>query len=509
MAVIWRICKLLGLLVLTLAAIFLIRTVTFPSMQPQVTKCTPLDTDFIQADSGLKKRFKEAIRFQTVTSGMNQTDLKEITRMHEFLERSFPLIHSSPLITKEVIGGHSLLYMVKGSEPGLAPYMLAAHLDVVPVSNQNWDHPPFEGKEIDGYIYGRGTIDDKHCVMGIMESLEFRLQHKQALKRSLYIAFGHDEEGYGNNGAAVIAQKLEERHMKFDFILDEGTIVAHNVFKGLNTPVGLISVVEKGIVTLNLSVDAVPTGHSSMPTPESNIGILAKALDRIETQRQPIMFGYGPEREQFEYLADEVQFPLRVIVTNLWFFRPLLGWVLTKLGPSTNAFARTTTAVTMINGGFKTNVLPPSAWAIVNHRIHPSQTIAQVMEHDRNVINDNRVRMSVISGTEPSPISSFGEDSFGFQVVAQSIRQVFSPVLVTPSVMIGNTDTRHYWNLADDIYRFAPTIAMGPEDLKRFHGINERISVKNYEKAVNFFYHVMHNADQITLHPSHSHSGEL
>lgn len=504
-----RVCQVLALLSLALLALLLIRAATFPSMQPEVTECKPLDTDFIQADAGLKGRFQEALRFQTITRALNDTNLEEIDRMHQFLERSFPLIHSSPLITKEVVGGHSLLYTVRGSDQAMAPYMLAAHMDVVAVTGQKWDYPPFEAQEVDGFIYGRGTIDDKHALMGIMEALEFHLKLSQLPKRTIYMAFGHDEEGYGDHGAKIIAEVLEKRGIQFDFILDEGPIVISNIFKGLDLPVGLIGVVEKGIVTLNLTVEALSTGHSSMPTPETNIGILSKALTRIEHHKQPIMFGSGPEKEMFEHLASETAFPLRVILANLWFFRPLMGWVLTKLGPSTNAFARTTTAVTMIHGGFKTNVLPPSAWAIVNHRIHPTQSVQQVIEHDRSIINDDRVKIRPLSSTEPSFISPIGQESLGYQVVSQSIRQVFSPVLVAPGIMIGNTDTRHYWNLTKSIYRFAPTIARGPEDLKRFHGVNERISVDNYEKAVNFFYHVIQNADQVTVGPPHSHAGEL
>ncbi|XP_041459504.1 N-fatty-acyl-amino acid synthase/hydrolase PM20D1-like [Lytechinus variegatus] len=504
-----QVCKGFGLVVVGLIAVLLIRTATFPSMQPEVTECKALDTDFIQADKDLKRRFQEAIKIQTISWSKFVVELDEVAKLHLFLEESFPLIHTSPLVTKEVINGHSLLYTVKGSDPSLMPYMLAAHQDVVPVKDQDWKYPPFEAREDNGYIYGRGTIDDKHSLMGIMEALEFRLKLKQIPIRTMYLAFGHDEEVYGKNGAGKIAEEFMKRGIKLDFILDEGGIIVNNVFKGLDKPIGIVCVAEKGILTLNLSVEAIPTGHSSMPTPESNIGILTRALSRLEYRRQPIFFGSGPEKQMFEHLASEAKFPLRFIITNMWFFRPLFGWVLTKMGPSTNAFARTTTAITMVHGGFKTNVLPPSAWAIVNHRIHPSQSIQQVIDHDRSVIGDDRVKITVEEKLDASPTSPFDEDAHGYQVISHSIRQVFPSVLVTPGVMIGNTDTRYYWNLTNNIYRFTPTVAMGPEDLKLFHGINERISVDNYEKVVNYYYHVMQNADKMAVSLPHSHSQEL
>eukprot|EP00057_Strongylocentrotus_purpuratus_P011124 XP_011665598.1 PREDICTED: probable carboxypeptidase PM20D1 [Strongylocentrotus purpuratus] len=522
MGLIVQVCKVLGLVLIGLLGVMLIRTATFPSKQPEVTECKALDTDFIQADKDLIRRFQEAIRIQSISWSRFEIELDEVTKLHLFLEKSFPLIHSSPLVTKEVINGHSLLYTVQGSDPTIMPYMLAAHQDVVPVKDQDWDYPPFEAREVDGYIYGRGTIDDKHALMGIMEALEFRLKLKQIPKRTVYLAFGHDEEVYGKNGAGKIAAELVKRRVMFDFILDEGAIIVNNIFKGLDKPVGLVCVVEKGIVTLNLSVEALPTGHSSMPTPETNIGILTRALSRLEHHRQPILFGHGPEQQMFEHLAQEVRYlvsyntptTMRGVIWNCVFdLRSCvvrqLAPVLTKLGPSTNAFARTTTAITMIHGGFKTNVLPPNAWAIVNHRVHPAQTLQQVVDHDHSIINDDRVKIKVEEGLEASFISPYDQDAHGYQVISHSMRQVFPSVLVAPGVMIGNTDTRYYWNLTKNIYRFTPTIAMSPEDLKRFHGVNERISVSNYEKVVNFFYHVMQNADEMAVSLPHGHSQEL
>lgn len=228
---------------------------------------------------------------------------------------------------------------------------------------------------------------------------------------------------------------------------------------------------------------------------------------RLQDNPLPSMLGYGPEGEMLEHLAPEMSLPLRIVMSNLWLFKPIVSWVMSQK-PSTNALIRTVTAVTMFNGGVKTNVLPSDATAYVNHRIHPAQTVQEVIDYDRDVIDDDRVEISADHFMEPQPGSPAGENDFGYQTVSNSIRQIWTDAATAPGTMIGNTDTRHYKIFTKNIYRFSPTV-MFPGDEKRFHGVNERISIKNYEQAINFYYHVMLNADNVSLLPVHKHSDEL
>ncbi|KAG8589329.1 hypothetical protein GDO81_006357 [Engystomops pustulosus] len=342
--------------------------------------------------------------------------------------------------------------------------MILAHLDVVPAPPEGWDVPPFSGEERDGYIYGRGTLDDKSCVIGVLQALELMLKRGYKPKRSFYIGLGHDEEVSGHNGAMKIVERLQSRGVKLLFVLDEGLAVLDGVIQGVKRPVALIGTTEKGSITLNLTVNQ-PPGHSSMPPEETSIGILSAAVSRLERNPLPNMFGVGPEASMFEQLAGEFAFPLNVMMANLWLFSPIISRVLERT-PSSNAIVRTTTAITIFNAGVKSNVIPRMARATVNFRIHPGQTVTEVLDIVRNTISDERVEISVLNSFDPLPISPFDESNFGYQTLQRTIHSVFSAAPVAPGVCIGNTDSRHFVNLTDSIYRFSP-FKMKSEDLSR------------------------------------------
>ncbi|KAK3610576.1 hypothetical protein CHS0354_009016 [Potamilus streckersoni] len=506
--------KLLATIVLSFAAVFctvllviVVRTFTLTVRSDGVKQCEKLDHDFIPATEEVLERFRKAIRFQTVSQELHVYNRPELERLLDFIHSDYPTIHSSSLVEHEVVGNYSLLYSIKGSNSALQPYILMAHLDVVPVADPDkWEAPPFEGEIRNGFIYGRGTIDFKQGVIGILEALEYLLASGRKPVRGFYVAFGHDEEVSGQDGARAIGDLLMKRGVHgVEFILDEGLTIVNNVIPGIDRPVAMVGSSEKGQVFLELLVKGTPS-HSSMPEPESPIGILANAVARLEKYPQPSMFGYGPEKDTFEHLAPEMKLPFRMVMTNLWLFGPVVSWIL-SLKPVTNAIIRTVTAVTMFQAGVKINVNAPDARAYVNHRIHPAQSIEQVIEYDRQIINDDRVQITVLYRQEALPISPSGDNDFGYQTIKNSIRQVWTESVVAPGTLIGNTDTKHYTKLSNNIYRFSPTF-MFQEDVPRFHGNNERISIKNYEQAINFYYHLMRNSDKEKLTPSHSH-GEL
>lgn len=500
-------CACIGVVLLVLVIIIAIRTATFSVRSESVRSCRLTDNDFIRATDEVIGRFQTALRFKTISTNLHQYDRAELQKMVDFVQSAFPVIHSSSLVTHDVVNNYSLLYKVQGSNPALRPYMLCAHLDVVPVNSDSWEEDPFGANIKDGFIYARGTIDVKQIVMGVMEATEFLLKSGHVPKRTFYIAFGHDEEVTGLDGAAKISEMLYSRGVRdLEFLIDEGTTIVNKLFPGVNIPIAVVGTSEKGSLSLELSVTGVP-GHSSMPEGETTIATLARAITRLEENPHPNMFGTGPEKDLFTHLASDLSLPFRAVVTNLWLFGPLVSRLFSRI-PSLNAIVRTVTSVTMVNGGVKVNVLPPSATAMVNHRIHPAQTVKEVMEYDRKLINDERVKIRVVSSMEPHPMSPYGDEDFGYQTIKNSIRQIWSNATVVPGVMIGNTDTVHYIQFAKNIYRFSPTF-MFPEDMKRFHGNNERISVQNYEQVINFYYHLLVNADEGTLPPFHKHNDEL
>ncbi|PSN39035.1 N-fatty-acyl-amino acid synthase/hydrolase PM20D1, partial [Blattella germanica] len=299
----------------------------------------------------------------------------------------------------------------------------------------------------------------------------------------------------GKRGAQEIAKTLLARGVdRLDFVLDEGFPLTKHLIPGTDKHVAMVGVSEKGSATLELSVTGNP-GHSSFPPAESAIGILAAAVARLEENPQPSHLGKGPESATFKYLAPHVSFFYRLLYNNMWLISGLMAREMERV-PLTNAFVRTTTAITVFHGGIKDNVVPPSAKAVINHRVHPSQTVAEVIAYDRKIIADSRVHIRVKTSREAHPISPFGQDCIPFQMLAVSIRQVFPDAIVVPAVFIANTDTRWYLSFTTNLYRFLPTVVM-PEDVSRYHGNNERISIHHYNQAVNFFYRVIRNADML------------
>jgi carboxypeptidase PM20D1 len=481
---VWRVLALGAAL---LIAVLITNTLRLTSKQIQVEPVRLAGVDVAAA----AQRLAGALRFQTISQREGApTHEAEFTALRAYLEQSFPRVQGD--LRREVVGDHSLLYEWRGRNPSLPPVLLAGHLDVVPVDPATvagWSHPPFAGVITDGQVWGRGAMDDKSGVLGILEAVEMLRAQGYEPERTLFLAFGHDEEVGGQAGALQIAERLRERGVHLDYVLDEGMIIAEGMLP-LPRPVALVGVAEKGVLSLELSVEG-EGGHSSMPPSHTAIGILAAALSRLEEHPMPGAFG-GVARQTFDYLGPEMGLAGKVVFANLWLFRPLVERRLSSQ-PNTSAVLRTTTAVTIIEGGVKENVLPTRARAVVNFRLLPGDNIAAVTDHVHRVIGDARVTVKRHgdSAWEASPVS--GTTSRGFRLVQQTIRQVFPDAVVAPSLVLGATDARHYAGLTKDIYRFLPQ-RTGREELKRYHGTDERISLDNYAGAIAFYYELIRSS---------------
>jgi len=474
----------------------------------QLAKLSEEKPVFLNPDNATKLLWAailgKAIQFPTVSRTEIDQNFEELKNLQDFLISSFPWVFKdSKFVEQSFPNNYSILLRVQGSHETIGdPYLLCAHLDVVPTGErERWLEDPFLGEIIhqDGqnYIFGRGAIDDKHSVVGILQALEAVLSDGGQPKRTLYVAFGHDEEVSGFAGAGHVSVDLEkmlqEREEQLDFLLDEGMFVMQGVVPGVSDPVIYIGVVEKGWTTVQLSVSGEQS-HSSAPPRESTIGILANAVAKLEEEPSPARFMSGPEYDTFAYLAPHASFLYKMILSNLWLLSGAVSSVLSS-SYETDAIQRTTTAVTMFNAGFKENVMPSSAEATVNHRIHPTETVEDVLEHDREVIDDSRVKISKSENSfNPPPISPYANDIMAFQVIANAALQVFPEGHIAPGTLIANTDTKHYQHLVDKIYRFTPAF-ITKNDTKRFHGFNERISVENFVQTVEFYHRLIKNAD--------------
>ncbi|XP_008578697.1 PREDICTED: probable carboxypeptidase PM20D1 [Galeopterus variegatus] len=441
----------------------------------------------------MKEALKGAIQIPTVSFSPKESNTTALAEFGEYIRKVFPTVFSTSCVQHEVVGEYSHLFTVQGLDPSLQPYMLLAHFDVVPASEEDWEVPPFSGLERDGFIYGRGTLDNKNSVMAILQALELLLIRNYIPRRSFFIALGHDEEVSGMNGAQKISALLQARGIQLAFLVDEGSFIVDGFIPSLKKPFAMISVSEKGAINLMLQVNMTP-GHSSAPPKETSIGILAAAVSRLEQAPMPNMFGSGSLKTTLQHLANEFPFPTNLILSNLWLFQPLVSRMMER-NYVTNAMVRTTIALTMFNAGVKVNVIPSTAQATMNIRIHPAQTVQEVLELVKNIVADDRVQFHVLSAFDSLPVSPSDDQALGYQLLHQTIRSVFPEVsVVTPGICIGNTDSRHFTNLTTGIYRFNP-LYLQPQDFSSVHGINEKISVQAYETQVKFIFELIQNAD--------------
>lgn len=485
----WTVLGTLLAVVLGLAAVVLVRTLMFRSTQVRVrpVKHVALDREAVV------RRLSGAIRLRTIShQDPTRVDGSVFEALHRHLERSFPRVHRR--LKRERFSGYSLLYTWPGSDPSARPVLWLAHSDVVPVEagGARWAQPPFSGVVVDGYVWGRGAMDDKGQTLAMLEALEHLLSTGFRPRRTLLLAIGHDEEVGGHRGAKVMAAALASRGVRPQFVLDEGLVITRNMVPGVKRPVAVVGIAEKGYLTLELTV-AGHGGHSSMPPPHTAVGILAAAIKKLEDNPMPARLT-GVIRQLFEAVGPEMKFFQRMAFANLWLFGSKVKKKLAAK-PATNALLRTTLAATVIHGSVKENVLPQRARALVNVRIHPHDSVAKVLGHARRVIADRRVKVRSGSERPSEPTPSSRIDSAGYRHLARTIRQVFPGTLVAPGLMIAMTDSRHYRSICKDLYRFAP-LRISPKDRTRFHGVNERISVRNYLEMINFYIQLAKNANR-------------
>ena len=479
---------LLGLLTLLvlLVVVMTVKTVWHPSRQTKAPRAELARVD----PEAVAQRLAKAIRFRTIShESPDKFDRRAFTGFRAYLEESFPLVHSD--LGREVINDFSLLYTWPGKKPELAPLLLIAHMDVVPVekgTESQWRQPPFGGHIKDGFIWGRGSLDDKVSLVGLLEAVETLLAKGFEPRRTILLGFGHDEEVGGARGAQALASLLEKRGVRPACVLDESGIIGRGLIPGLDPPVALVGVAEKGYLSVELTVET-EGGHSSMPPKRSAAGILAAAVSKLEENQLPARLD-GVTGLLFDYISPEMNLPLKAVFANKWLLSPLIKRQLSGARP-TNAGIRTTTALTIFQAGEKDNVLPSRARAVVNFRIMPGDSVKKVLDHVQRTMGDPRIKTKPL-GRPQEPTNVSDPDSPGFARLDKTIRQVFPRVLVAPYLVVAGTDARHYDKICPLVLRFLP-VRMEAEDLARIHGTNERVSVDNYAEVVKFYIRFIEN----------------
>ncbi|KXS10819.1 Zn-dependent exopeptidase [Gonapodya prolifera JEL478] len=545
----------LSLLLLSLGLASLASAHTQAPILPTTLSLSATNFDYRAAEN----RFGAALAFRTVSySARDKIDTDEFRRLHTFLRESFPLVHSR--LKLELINQYSLLYTWTGSGTGDAdpsspahahppndnrPILLMAHQDVVPVRDQlsQWSVDPFEGKTVDGVIWGRGAIDCKMTLLAHMESLEVLLSHNFTPKRTIFFFYGADEELGGWAGARVVVEHLKailpvpaspatatpHPRPPLEFILDEGAMVFTRAFPGLATPVALIGVAEKGSAVFRVTVRGTP-GHSSMENADNSVRVLAQVVERIH--RSPMPLRNGIFLEMLRYIVPSLPY-----LSPLRFFYPIYRLLsalaperllhLIPLTPQMQATMKSTIATTVVRAGDAINVYPAEASVDVNSRLYPGDSALNVCLHLAHAVGDSRTTVTLLGDDgfqhtcdrksrklvrtsethgyhnvsadrrpylEASPVTS--TDTPAFRLVAGTARGVFSDSVAAPTLMIGNTDTRHMWDLSENIFRFSP-ILLPLSEAKRFHGIDERLEVDSYHKAIQYWVDLIMNTDKL------------
>lgn len=446
-------------------------------------------TALAEPDREIAERLAGAIRFPTIShQDPAQFDGAPFEALIEYLRTTYPLVHQ---LEVERVNGYSLLIHWPGKDPSLAPALFMSHLDVVPVETEalsDWTHPPFEGVIDEGFLWGRGTLDVKNGVIMWLEAAERLLAQGHQPDRSLFFAFGHDEEIGGEEGAAKLAARLAERGQRFSFLVDEGGYISEGLGLVPGRTVAQINTAEKTYFTIHLSAQG-KGGHSSTPPKHTAVGKLATAIHRLEANPFPLRIT-TPVKDLFEALAPHLPTTRRLVMNNLWLTG---GMVARSLGedPFQAALLRTTTAATMISGGVKENVVPKRASATVNFRVLPDESPDDVLARVREIIDDPEIEIR----TDPwSAAPAPGRvDGRGYGILEASIGSVYPEVVVVPGMLMGATDTRHYADLVDDAYRFIAN-TLTREQVTGIHGTNERIAVGGLDKAVRIHAEILTRA---------------
>ena len=489
-----RLLSMIGAGLLALLGVMVVRTLRVPA--PSAGASEPGAAIAIDS-AAAAGHLAGAVKFPTVSqSSGGPIDTAAFLGLHRYLEETFPLTHG--VLRREIVGGLSLLYTWPGTDSTLAPVVLMGHMDVVPVpgpSLPKWTHAPFAGDIADGFVWGRGTLDDKTTVLSILDAVELLVRDGYRPPRTVYLTFGHDEEVGGRYGARAIVDRLVKAGVRPALVLDEGGFASRGMMPGLPGRVAIVGIAEKGYLSLRLKAEAAG-GHSSMPTGRTAVGALARAITRLEANQFPSRLD-GPTRTMVEAMAPYLPFTRRLAMANLWLTGPLVARQLAH-DPLGAALLHTTTAPTILAAGIKDNVLPPEATAIVNFRIRPGETAATVTERVRQIVADSQIQVGPQDSAwaDPSPVSS--ATSPAYQLVAASIRGMLpgESVPVIPYLVMGGTDAKYWGPHSDRALRFLP-IPMGEGDRERIHGVDERVSMGDYATAVRFFVRVLRGIDRL------------
>ena len=471
----WVVLKTVAILFLIVLGVILIRAMQFKPKKVEQLKedSIPLNHEKIIQD------MVSMIQCKTVSNLEEElVDREEFKKFEYLLKERFPNIHNKCQFQK--IGKTGLLYFLKGKSSE-KPSVCMAHYDVVPVEECTWTKPPFEGMIDNDCIWGRGTLDTKGTLCGVMEALEYMLENGYIPQNDLYLSFSGEEEIIGTSCQEIVSY-LEKKGVKPAIVLDEGGAVVNNVFPGVTKECALIGIAEKGSANIKFSMKS-SGGHASTPPAHTILGKLSKIVTDIENR--PFHYQLTkPVAQMIDNLGRHSTFAYKIIFANLWCFNPLLDWICKKSGGELNAMMRTTVAVTRMKGSKAYNVLPAKASFGINMRLLGTDTIEFVVNYFNKFINSKKVSLEVLDSMNPSICSDTSCEEW--EKLNLAIRQTWTDAIVSPYLMVACSDSRYYCKITDRVYRFS-AMRLSKEERAMIHGNDERIPIPTLIKTVEFY----------------------
>ncbi|MBQ3005286.1 MAG: M20/M25/M40 family metallo-hydrolase [Clostridia bacterium] len=474
----WVLYLILAIVVIFLS-IIIIRALMFnPKPQPKIDETTETFDSDRAADN-----LCQLIRFKTVSyRDHSLEDDAEFEKLIEALPSLYPNV--AKVCEFKRFPDKGILYHWKGKNNG-NPSVMMAHFDVVPVNEEGWTFPAFEGIIKDGYICGRGSLDTKVTMNGILFAADHLIAEGFVPENDMYFAFSGGEE-INEDGALHIVNYFDENNIEPSFVLDEGGAVVENVFPGVKDSVGLIGIAEKGLMNVQYTVKS-GGGHASAPKPNAPVDRLCKACNNVLAKPFKIKLT-PPVALMFDTLGRYSSFVYKVIFANVKIFMPILNMMCKKSGGDLNALLRTTVAFTQMNGSSAPNVIPPEASLVSNIRLNPADTMDSALEYFKKVIDDENVEVSCINGVNPSRISQVGIDVW--DKLASSVASTWKGTIVSPYLMMQCSDSRHYGKISDKVYRFS-AMDLTAEERATIHGHDEKLRIETNNRTVEFYIRLM------------------
>ena len=474
---------MLGYLILAALALFIavaaVRTACFrPKPQPEISQ-EEIAFDKDAAVDALAR----LVRCKTVSYNDHaMEDEGEFRKLIALLPELYPEVFR--VCSFQQLPDRALLFRWRGKGEG-DPAVLMAHYDVVPVNEEKWEKPPFAAVIEDGVLWGRGTLDTKVTFNGVLSAANYLIVTGFQPENDVYFAFSGGEEVNGK-GAVNIVNYFVEHGIHPAMVVDEGGAVVENVFPGVKQPCGLIGIAEKGM--LNAQYRTVSAGgHASAPKPHTPVGVLSAACKRVEAHPFKAHI-QGPASQMFDTLGRYSTLLYRVIFANMWCFGWVIDLLAKKSGGEMNALIRTTVAFTQMEGSSARNVIPPEAKMVANMRLNPSDTVSSALDYLRKTVNDPAVEITALEAFDPSPVSETGCPAW--EKVSSAVAGTWRGCGVSPYLMVQCSDSRHYRDLSNHVYRFS-AMDLSAEERSTIHGNNERIRLDTVAKAVEFYIRLM------------------